>query len=210
MQGQLEHLKERTDFFEPQMSNVAQAHISVVDTQDEHAHVVHQMCLKIADLEDCRSILETIKPEELTSYLQRLFHTILPNHSLLDMMIAQGHRIRKPDYPPAAVPRGTQACLHFFQIKEQLMWATRTMNKLPEPYQNISLFSNISVTTAQTCKSLILLPQSTIQSTNGDSQQRSWSPTKTSYLPSTPLRMASNNYTTEAEHFTVQTVIEDL
>lgn len=157
------NLEEHTDFLEWQMSNVAQAHNSVVDTQDKHAHLLHQIRLKIADMEDrlwrnnkvqghSNYCMQMIKPGELTSCLQRLFHTI-PNLSPLSVRIDRAHRIQKPDYLPATVPRDTLTCLHFFHVKDQLMWATRTMRKLPEPYQNISLYSDISAATAQAHKS---------------------------------------------------------
>lgn len=116
-----------------------------MDTQDEHTNALHQIQLKITNLEDStrqnnkkiNEILEYVKPSELTHYLQPLFCAIIPNLSQCDVTINRAQRIQKPKHLPASIPRHTLARVHFFHMKKQIMHTTRCLRTLPDPYATI-------------------------------------------------------------------------
>lgn len=87
------------------------------------------MRLKMADIEDraCRNnikfrgIPESVKPAELTAYLQKLMVAALPSLGPADLTIDRAHRLPKPSFLLAQTPRNVIAQIHFYDIKDQLM-----------------------------------------------------------------------------------------
>lgn len=67
------------------------------------------------------------------------------------------HRLLKPSYFPELVPRDVIAKIHYFHVKDQLMYFSHTRNSLPEPYSGISLYTDLSQATIQVPKNLIII-----------------------------------------------------
>lgn len=108
---------------------------------------MRQLQLEKADLENhsrCNnikigSILESVKPIQLGPYLKKLFHKLILDLTAQNLLIDGVHRIQKPTYLPAMVPRDTLAQLHYFHIKERIIRAVRTAHSFPDPYTQIFL-----------------------------------------------------------------------
>lgn len=101
------------------------AHNEVVDVNEGQAETICKLQLKVADLED-RSrnnnitiwgIPETLKNQEIISYLKLLFLKLLPDLSPRDLLMDHAHRIPKPAYVPDTVPRDVLTRVHYYHIK---------------------------------------------------------------------------------------------
>lgn len=157
MQRQIDHLGDRTDTVETKLTEYSSAYNELVDAHQAQTEEMERMSAKLADLEDrsrrnnikVRGIPENILPSELTPFLQRLFTTLVPAFSPLELTIDRAHRLHKPLHIPADKPRDVLLRLHFFQTKERILQATKNVSSLPDPYANLSLYSDISPATAQ-------------------------------------------------------------
>lgn len=78
------------------------------------------------------------------------FPTLTPNDTVLDHI----HRLPKPSHIPAQVPSEMLLRLHFFHVKEQIMQTSHKMKSLPELYDNLQLFTDLSQYTMQLRKNL--------------------------------------------------------
>lgn len=115
---------------------------------------------KIADLEDhsrrnnikFRGIPESIPPNDLTNYMQCLMKALIP--SLSDIEVDRAHRIPKPKFLPDTAPRDTLARIHYYHVKERGMAAAKRSPAVPEEFNGISLYADISQQTGLNRKKL--------------------------------------------------------
>lgn len=115
-------LEERAHAMEENMQNYSKAHNKLLDAHEHRTEKIHHIKIKLADLEDrCRQnnikfrgIPESIKPNEITDYLQQLISKLLPRFNACDTLIDQTHRIANPSDLPEDSPRDVLARIHFF------------------------------------------------------------------------------------------------
>lgn len=107
---------------------------------------------KLADLEDrlrrnnvkFRGVAETVLPNDLRRYLQKMTMTLLPDTPEHEVVIDRAHRLPKPAHLSEHVPRDVIARFHFFQVKDNLMQFARRNSPLPDPYTHIQLYTDLS------------------------------------------------------------------
>lgn len=73
----------------------------------------------------------------------------LPDLPLEELVIDRIHRLPKPQHIPAKLPRDIIARIHYYRVKEKLMYITRGAAQLPECMQGLSFFANLSTHTMQ-------------------------------------------------------------
>lgn len=119
----------RVGYVEKKMKEFTLAHNVLVDAHFDVEDEIKAMRIKMADMEDrarrnnikFRGIPESIKPAELTAYLQKLMTTALPSLWPADVIIDRVHRLPKPSYLSDQIPRDVIARIHFYHVKDQLM-----------------------------------------------------------------------------------------
>lgn len=124
------------------------------DVEDE----LKAMRLKMADIEDraCRNnikfrgVPESIKPAELTAYLQKLMTTALP-----DVIIDRAHSLPKLSFLSDKIPRDVIARIHFYHVKDQLMRYAKKHPALPDPFAAIALYADLSQATLMARHNLV-------------------------------------------------------
>lgn len=113
------------------------------------------MLPKMVDIEDrarrnnikFRGVPESIKPVELTAYLQKLMTTALPSLEPADIILDRAHRLPKPSFLSDQIPRDVIARIHFYHIKDQLMQYARQHPALPDLFAGIALYADLSQAT---------------------------------------------------------------
>lgn len=145
----------RVEYVELKMEEVTLAHNELVDAHFEVEEELRVMHLKMVDIEDraCRNnvkfrgVPESVKPAELTAYLQKLMMSVLPSLGPADIIIDRAHRLPKPSYLPEQIPRDIIARIHFFHVKDQLVRYARQHPALPDPFAGITLYADLSQAT---------------------------------------------------------------
>lgn len=102
-------------------------------------------------------IPETVSRKELMSYVMDLFKKLLPEEKEEQFLIDRIYRIVKPKQIPAELPRDTLMRVHFYHIKEKIIYTIRKKGSLPEPYAAITAYSDIFPATAQRWKQFSLV-----------------------------------------------------
>lgn len=134
----------------------------LIDTYEEVRDEQEWVRAKLADLEDrsrrnnvkLRGVPENVPPADLPKYARDLLHTILPDALPRDIIIDRIHRIAKPSHLAATVPRDVLMRVHFFHVKEKLMYEARNKTQLPRPYDGIQIFPHLSKYTLQLRRNL--------------------------------------------------------
>lgn len=147
----------RTNSNECALHLQAKAYNRLLEAHNQQALIIQKMQDRMANLEDrsrrnnvkFRGIPESVSTADIVPFLHTLLKTILPDCTPSDLLINRAHCLRKPTYLPDSVPRNIIARLHYFTIKERLMLATKQSANFPEPYNNISIYLDISPATAQ-------------------------------------------------------------
>lgn len=124
----------------------------LVDAHEENLTENEWIKSKIADLEDrsrrnnlkLRGVPETVQPADLKPYALQLFKAILPDTPDIELTIDRIHRVPKPSFLPASVPRDVIMKIHFFHTKELILTKARSLGQLPHPYGNIQMFTDLS------------------------------------------------------------------
>lgn len=80
--------------------------------------------------------------------------TLLPDLTIRDMEIDRTHRLPKPPHLPASTPRDVLARVHFFLMKEKVMYAAKQAVRLPDPFTNIALYADLSKATMENHRKL--------------------------------------------------------
>lgn len=68
----------------------------------------------------------------------------LPGAPPAELVINRIHCLPKPTHLPETTARDTIIRIHFFHIKERLMWATRNSAEYPHPYTKLSFYADLS------------------------------------------------------------------
>lgn len=140
LHSRIDHVEECTDYLERLMSEHSTGYNKIADTHDHHAEEFRFLQTTVADLEyqsRRNNIKAYQKPLYLIPYIQQPFLKLLPQLHQADLIIDHAHRIDKPNHLPASVPRDVLAFIHFFQVIERIMAATRSASSLPDPYSKL-------------------------------------------------------------------------
>lgn len=142
------------------MGDLSAAHNELVDAHMDLEDELKALRLKVTDLEDrssrnmkLRGIPESVKPAELSSFLQQMTKT-LPTLTPADV-IDRAHRLHKLPHLHEKVPRDVIARIHFFHIKGQLMRFCRQNDTLSDPYAGITIYADLSQATMKSRNNLI-------------------------------------------------------
>lgn len=151
----------RLSHVETQMGTFQTAHNEVIDTITEQNDDIAWLKAKVVDLEDrsrrnnlkFRGIPESVGTQELTRYIQQLMRSLIPGLSDLEL-VDRSHRLPKPAHLNSNIPRDSIARIHFFSTKEPIPAASRKIDKIPDPFGTVSIYSDLSAHTIRTRKEL--------------------------------------------------------
>lgn len=102
-----------------------------------------------------RGIPEDIPPNQLLQFAQTLFSTLVPDASAHDLLVDRIHRVPKPSFLPADIPRDVLLRMHFYHIKDRLLQASCKRENIPQQYVNIRLLPDLSRHTLQCRRNLL-------------------------------------------------------
>lgn len=151
----IQSLVSRTDHVEKKMAEFAKSHNTLLDSHSALEEEVARLSAKVVDLEDrsrrnnvrIRGIPESITPDSLATFLMDLMAAVLPSCNQLDLAIDRIHRIPKPKNLSAHSSRDVIARIHFFQTKDNFLRALRSNPQLPERFQHLSIYPDLSAAT---------------------------------------------------------------
>lgn len=63
----------------------------------------------------------------------------IPSLSATDLLIDRAHRVPKPQFVQAKFSRDTLARVHFFQVKDAVLKASRKNLPLPDPFTPVTI-----------------------------------------------------------------------
>lgn len=160
--NQIDDPGEKVDHVENKMGEFSAAHNGLVEAHNQLEEDVKSISAKLADVEDrnrrnnvkLRGVSESISNSVLIPYIQQLMTTLLKSVLKQDLIIDRAHRLPKPKGIPESAPHNIIIRVHFYHIKEELMQAARKVPQLPEPYQKVKLFADLSQFTIQARKRL--------------------------------------------------------
>lgn len=161
-QATIDGLGDRVDHVENKMAEFSTAHNELVDAHNNLEDELHLMAIKLADIEDrnrrnnikIRGIPESVSGPELIPYIQQLMASLLKPASKRDLILDRAHRLPKPKNVPASAPRDVIMRVHFYHIKEALMRISRDTQQLPDPYQQLKFYADLSQFTIQARRKL--------------------------------------------------------
>ncbi|XP_066451070.1 uncharacterized protein [Eleutherodactylus coqui] len=147
----------RVDHMENKFDEFTSSHNDLIDAHYGLEEELEALKSKVADIEDrnrrnnlkIRGIAETVPQSELKGYIQKLIKHILPNTSEEERIIDRAHRLPRPKTIPEHLPRDAIIRVHFFHVKEALLYEARKNATLPAPYEHIKLFIDLSQATLQ-------------------------------------------------------------
>lgn len=92
----------------------------------------------IADLEDksrrnkikIRGLPEYVTPNHLLQYAHTLFSTLAPSLTTQNLIVDRIHRVPKP-FLPEETPRDVLLRVHYYQVKDQILQASRRTRQHP-------------------------------------------------------------------------------
>lgn len=125
--------------------------IDFVYENEESAEERQWLREKIPDMEDhsrhnnfkLQGVPESALSPELKQYATDMFRTLTPDILPIELSIDHIHRIPKPAFLPNTVPRDVLLRVHFCSTKDQILRKSRTLGKLPEPYENIHIYADL-------------------------------------------------------------------
>ncbi|CAH2252804.1 Hypothetical predicted protein [Pelobates cultripes] len=155
IRADIQALGDRTAHLEEKTEEMLDAHNKLTDAHTALENKVRFLEGKIADNEDrdrrnnirLRGVPETIGPQDLTKFVQKLFKTLIPTLEEADLLLDKTHRLHKPRHLPASIPRDVITMVHYFLVKDQLMQASRLTTTLPGEYADIKLLIDLSAAT---------------------------------------------------------------
>lgn len=165
LKAEVTAIGDRVSHTEDKMGEFATAHNELVDAYNAAEDEIQAIKSKMADLEDrsrrnnvkLRGVSESVMPADLRKYVQQFISALLPETLEREVIVDRAHRLPKPKHLPEKVPRDVIARIHFFHVKEDLMRYTRKNSPLPDPYADISVYSDISQHTMQARRNLATL-----------------------------------------------------
>lgn len=151
----IQTLVTRTEHIESKMAEFATSHNTLIDSHNALEEEVHRLSNKVLDLEDrsrrnnirLRGIPESVSPDQLNPFLTDLLALAMPHRSSQDLLIDRIHRLPKPRHLPSHVSRDTIARINFFAVKEEFLKILRSQPELPERFQNLSIYPDLSAAT---------------------------------------------------------------
>lgn len=158
----IDTLGERVDHVETKLAEFSTAHNELVDAHNNMEDEIRLLTTKLADIEDrnrrnnikIRGIPESVSGPELIPYIQQVMTSLLKSSSKQDLILDRAHRLPKPKNVPASAPRDVIMRVHFFHVKEALMRISRDSALLPEPYQQLKFYADLSQFTIQARRKL--------------------------------------------------------
>lgn len=165
---QIQHL-------ESKMADLYTAHNDLVDAYTDQESEMQRLQNKIADLEDrsrrnnikFRGIPESIPPNELTNFVQRLMKALIPSLTDIKLCVDRAHRTPKPKFLPDTAPRDTLARIHYYHVKELNITLQCQRSLLVSHYTQIYL--NSQQRTERNSLRLQKFCATTVWHTDGDS-----------------------------------------
>ena len=160
--GDVQEVGNRVNHIESKMEEYATTINELVDANEDREADNEWIKAKLADMEDrsrrnnlkIRGIPESVQQHDLNHYVTSMFKDMLPDLSDLNVTIDRIHRLPKPLHLSEQVPRDVLLRLHFFHVKDKLMVNMRKREQIPEQYQNIQFYADLSQYTLQKRKNL--------------------------------------------------------
>lgn len=123
--AKLHDLGDRVDRVEISLGEYTSSFNTMVNAHAAHSDDIAWLKDKVVDLEDrsrgnnikIRGVPESVFSNQLQQYTQDLFSTLVPFLSGPDLAIDRIHRLPKPSFLPAEVPRDVLLRVHFYQAK---------------------------------------------------------------------------------------------
>lgn len=146
--SEVDKVRGRVSHIENKMGEFSETFNDMVDAHNDHADDIVWLKSKVADLEDrsrrnsikIRGIPGSVKTPELTAFMTNIIKEALTDLPLEEVIIDRIHRLRQPRHIPEKLPRDTIARIHYYKVKEKLMYVTRRADNLPECMQGLSFF----------------------------------------------------------------------
>lgn len=163
IKSDIRELQQRVVQIEDKCDTSYEAHNDLVEAFRTQQIDIKKMSAKLADMEDrsrrhnikFRGIPESVLPAELHTFIKSLLHKLIPEAPDTDLLLDRAHRLPKPAFLPAALPRDVLARVHYFHTKESAMKAMRAAPPLGEQFTGISLYTDLSQATIQNRRNLI-------------------------------------------------------
>lgn len=148
----IQALVSHTDHMEKKMAEFAKLHNALIDSHSALEEEVARLSAKVLDLEDCfrrnniciRGIFENVALNSLCAFLMDLMASVLPSCNQLNLTLDRIHRIPKPKN---ISPRDIIARIHFFHVKDDFPRALRKAPTLPERFQQLCIYPDLSAVT---------------------------------------------------------------
>ncbi|CAH2325005.1 Hypothetical predicted protein [Pelobates cultripes] len=90
-----------------------------------------------------RGVTEEVSGQELVTYVTEMLQALLPEIPTEKLLLDRIHRVPKPQQLPDSTPRDIIMRLHFFHIKEQILWANRNNKGIPEKFKEVLMFMDL-------------------------------------------------------------------
>lgn len=164
-QREVQAIGHRVHQVENKMEEYTSAYNVMVEAHAAQGEDIAWLKDKMADLEDrsrrnnlkLRGIPEDVPPNQLLQYAQTLFSTMVPDASAHDLLVDRIHRVPKPSFLPAEIPRDVLLRMHFYHVKDRVLQASRKQENIPQQYANIRLLPDLSRHTLQRRRNLITI-----------------------------------------------------
>lgn len=158
---------DKIQHLESKRADLYSTHNDLVDAYDDQESGLQRLQNKMAYLEahlrlnnvKFRGIPESISPNELTNFVQRLMKALIPSLSDIEPCVNRAHHIPKPKFLLDIAPRDTLAHIHYYHVKGCVVVAKQSL-AVPEEFIDISLYTDISQQTAMNRKKLTPLQKS--------------------------------------------------
>lgn len=149
---ELRQVEDRVDHIEHKMGEFATTINDLVDASEEKDEDMEWVKAKLADIEDrsrrnnlkIRGIPESVVQADLSTYINTMFKTLLPEATDMDITVDRVHRLPKPSHLPDHIPRDVILRVHFYHIKEKLMLSMRKKGQIPSQYADLQLYADLS------------------------------------------------------------------
>lgn len=153
----MQALGERIKHIEKNIENYSISFKTMVDALNEQKEDITWIKDKIIDLEarsrrnnlKIRGIPESVASPQLAQYVHTLVSSLLPSLLAHELIVDRVHRILKPSFLPAEIPRDVLHRVNFYHVKDQLLTAFRQADIVPNHYALFQLLPDLSRHTLQ-------------------------------------------------------------
>lgn len=134
------------DHIERKMGKFAGSHNTLTDAHNEQDDEMEKLKAKVADMEDrsrrnnvkLRGVPESVLNSQLNQYACDLIRAVLPSILIPEIIIDRIHCLPKPSYLPDDVPHDVIMRVHFYHVKDQLMYNFAKQNNCQSKSMRIS------------------------------------------------------------------------